>query len=67
MGGAGDTNTLQLASDTLLGLAVVQPEGQPVQGSSPEAFLYMPTGQGAQLKVPIVNTRPALHKLEISW
>ena len=46
MGGAGDTKTLQLAIDALPWLAVVQPTGQPVQGMSPEEFLYVPTGQG---------------------
>jgi hypothetical protein len=66
MGGAGDTKMLQLASDTLPWLAVVQPGGQPVHVMPPEAFLYVPAGQGAQLKVPIVNTCPALHKLGIS-
>jgi hypothetical protein len=45
MGGVGDTKTLQSAFDTLPWLAVVQPGEQPVQGMSPEAFLYVPKGQ----------------------
>ena len=63
MGGAGDTNKEQLAIDTLPSLAVVQPTGQPVQGVSPEAFLNMPTGQGAQTNVKKEKACPAAHEM----
>ena len=67
MGGAGDTYTLQFPIDTLPSPAVVQPTGQPVQGVSPEAFLNMPTGQGAQTNVAKEKASPAAHdRLPIS-
>ena len=62
MGGAGDTYTLQLPIDTLPSLEVVQPTGQPVQGVSPEEFLYMPKGQGAQPNVVKEKASPAVHE-----
>jgi hypothetical protein len=63
MGGVGDTKTLQSAFDTLPGLAVVQPAGQPLHVMPPDAFLYVPTRQGTQLKVAIANACPALHEV----
>ena len=63
MGGAGDTYTLQFPIDALPSPAVVQPTGQPVQGVSPEEFLYMPKGQGAQPNVTKEKARPAVHEL----
>jgi hypothetical protein len=62
MGGAGDTNTLQFPIDTLPSPAVVQPTGQPVQGASPEEFLYMPKGQGAQQNVAKEKACPEVHE-----
>ncbi len=63
MGGAGDTYALQFPIDTLPSPAVVQPTGQPVQGVSPEEFLYMPKGQGAQPNVTKEKACPAVHEL----
>jgi hypothetical protein len=37
-----------------------------MQGLSPEAFLYVPTGHGAQLKVSIANACPTLQLLRTS-
>ena len=62
MGGAGDTKTLQPAIDALPWLAEVQPTGQPVQGMSPEEFLYVPTGQGVHPNVAKEKACPAVHE-----
>ena len=58
-GGAGDTNTLQLAIDKLPSYTVVDPTGHGVHGSSPEEFLYNPLAQGKQPNVEKEKASPA--------